>query len=65
MNAEISELKQMVKKRDEDLTRLRQQRDKLEVDFKELDTIQKSKWSSINKCKAQASERRVSLDTDL
>ena len=55
----------MVKKRDEDLTRLRQQRDKLEVDFKELDTIQKSKWSSINKCKAQASERRVSLDTDL
>lgn len=52
-------MKQVVKKRDEEITRVRQQRDKIEADFKELETVHKSKWSSIGKFKVQASERRV------
>ncbi|KAI5123044.1 hypothetical protein M0805_000480 [Coniferiporia weirii] len=60
---EASDAKALLKKRDDDLNRLRQQRDQLDSQLKELKATHESKWSSINKFKALAESRgeRIAL----
>ncbi|KAH8119088.1 hypothetical protein DFH11DRAFT_1501929 [Phellopilus nigrolimitatus] len=60
---ESTDAKLLLKKRDDDLNRLRQQRDQLDSQLKELKATHDGKWSSINKYKALAESRgeRIAL----
>lgn len=56
---EASEAKALLVKRDEDLNRVRQQRDLLDAQLKELRAASESKWSAINKYRDLAQSRGV------
>jgi hypothetical protein len=51
----------MVSKRDEDIVRLRQQRDQLDSQVKELKALASGKWSSLDSFKSLAESRGVRL----
>ncbi|THH03438.1 hypothetical protein EW145_g6257 [Phellinidium pouzarii] len=54
---EASDAKALLKKRDDDLNRLRQQRDQLDSQLRELKATHEGKWTSINKFKSLAESR--------